>query len=149
MCWSVLRCCSPELADERAPACVCALQELELYKNLQHLHVVTYIDHFFDKRCSTLYIFLEYVPGGSIASMLERCVCHAHHPFLYPCNITQRTRPHPRTYTHDTNMRACTHTCTNTHARCTPTKEYRAFLYSKKEMSTAHTRQALAHPYQA
>lgn len=50
------------------------LQELDLYKNLQHLHVVTYIDHHFDVRCSTLYIFLEYVPGGSIASMLERCV---------------------------------------------------------------------------
>lgn len=60
-------------------------QELELYKNLQHMHVVTYIDHHFDKHCSTLYIFLEYVPGGSIASMLERCVsylmqcnCHRH-----------------------------------------------------------------------
>eukprot|EP00983_Pelagomonas_calceolata_P096513 1158136-Pelagomonas_calceolata.AAC.3 len=49
-------------------------QELELYKNLQHMHVVTYIDHHFDKRRSTLYIFLEYVPGGSIASMLDRCV---------------------------------------------------------------------------
>lgn len=49
-------------------------QELELYKNLQHMHVVTYIDHHFDKRRSTLYIFLEYVPGGSIASMLDRYV---------------------------------------------------------------------------
>lgn len=31
-----------------------------------------YIDCQFDARTSTLYIFLEYVPGGSIASMLER-----------------------------------------------------------------------------
>lgn len=55
-------------------------QELELYKSLQHMHVVTYIDHHFDKHCSTLYIFLEYVPGGSIASMLERWVVGA---FIY------------------------------------------------------------------
>lgn len=48
------------------------LQELELYKALSHRHVVGYVDHHYDPRGSTLYIFLEYVPGGSIASMLER-----------------------------------------------------------------------------
>ncbi len=47
-------------------------QELELYKKLSHRHVVGYVDHHFDARAYTLYIFLEYVPGGSIASMLDR-----------------------------------------------------------------------------
>lgn len=47
-------------------------QELELYKKLKHRHVVAYLDHHYDPRACTLYIFLEYVPGGSIASMLER-----------------------------------------------------------------------------
>lgn len=47
-------------------------QELELYKKLKHKHVVGYIDAYYDPKLSTLYIFLEYVPGGSIFSMLER-----------------------------------------------------------------------------
>ncbi|GFH31787.1 protein kinase domain-containing protein, partial [Haematococcus lacustris] len=47
-------------------------QELELYKQLAHKHVVGYLDHHYEPRSSTLYIFLEYVPGGSISSMLER-----------------------------------------------------------------------------
>lgn len=48
------------------------LQELELYKKLKHQHIVGYIDARFDTGSSTLYIFLEYVPGGSISSMLKR-----------------------------------------------------------------------------
>jgi mitogen-activated protein kinase kinase kinase len=48
------------------------LQELDLYKKLAHRHVVGYIDHYLDVKTFTLYVFLEYVPGGSIASMLER-----------------------------------------------------------------------------
>ena len=47
-------------------------QELDLYKTLTHRHVVGYIDAQFDSRTNTLYIFLEYVPGGSIASMVGR-----------------------------------------------------------------------------
>ncbi|GAX72971.1 hypothetical protein CEUSTIGMA_g425.t1, partial [Chlamydomonas eustigma] len=47
-------------------------QELEMYKKLSHKHVVGYIDSQLDEKTSTLYIFLEYVPGGSICSMLER-----------------------------------------------------------------------------
>ncbi|KAJ9518695.1 hypothetical protein QJQ45_018724 [Haematococcus lacustris] len=47
-------------------------KELELYKQLAHKHVVGYLDHHYEPRSSTLYIFLEYVPGGSISSMLER-----------------------------------------------------------------------------
>jgi serine/threonine protein kinase len=48
------------------------LQELEFYTKLKHKHVVGYIGADIDRRSNTLYIFLEYVPGGSIASMLER-----------------------------------------------------------------------------
>jgi len=47
-------------------------QELEIYKKLNHKHIVGYIDACYEARTSSLYIFLEYVPGGSIASMLER-----------------------------------------------------------------------------
>lgn len=39
-------------------------QELELYKKLEHKHVVGYIDATFEARTNTLFIFLEYVPGG-------------------------------------------------------------------------------------
>lgn len=48
------------------------LQELDLYKKLKHKHIVGYIDATFEPRINTLFIFLEYVPGGSIQSMLER-----------------------------------------------------------------------------
>ncbi len=47
-------------------------QELDLYKQLSHKHIVGYIDSQFEARTNTLFIFLEYVPGGSIASMVER-----------------------------------------------------------------------------
>ncbi len=47
-------------------------RELEMYKRLSHKHVVGYIDYQLDEPASTLYIFLEYVPGGSISSMLGR-----------------------------------------------------------------------------
>ncbi|KAG2454465.1 hypothetical protein HYH02_001484 [Chlamydomonas schloesseri] len=46
--------------------------EMSLYKKLKHKHVVGYIDARFDSKTSAFYIFLEYVPGGSIASMLNR-----------------------------------------------------------------------------
>ena len=48
------------------------LQELRFLKQLKHEHVVEYIDAHFDSRSNTLYIFLEYLPGGSIASQMER-----------------------------------------------------------------------------
>lgn len=41
-------------------------QELELYKRLKHRHVVGYIDATFEPRSNTLFIFLEYVPGGFV-----------------------------------------------------------------------------------
>ncbi|GFR49422.1 hypothetical protein Agub_g11479, partial [Astrephomene gubernaculifera] len=46
--------------------------EMSLYKKLKHKHVVGYIDAKYDASTSAFYIFLEYVPGGSIASMLSR-----------------------------------------------------------------------------
>ncbi|PNW70648.1 hypothetical protein CHLRE_17g728700v5 [Chlamydomonas reinhardtii] len=46
--------------------------EMSLYKKLKHKHVVGYIDARFDTKTSAFYIFLEYVPGGSITSMLNR-----------------------------------------------------------------------------
>lgn len=73
-----------------------SLQELELYKKLQHPHVVTYIDHHFDKACSTLYIFLEYVPGGSIASMLDRWVLLQHVRMCARCCSAQRNSAAPQ-----------------------------------------------------
>ncbi|KIY96351.1 hypothetical protein MNEG_11610 [Monoraphidium neglectum] len=48
------------------------VKELDLYKKLKHKHVVGYIDATFEARQNTLFIFLEYVPGGSIASMVNR-----------------------------------------------------------------------------
>jgi serine/threonine protein kinase len=51
---------------------LCPLQELHMYKQLKHPHIVGYIDARFDMATNTLYIFLENVPGGSIASMLQR-----------------------------------------------------------------------------
>ena len=45
-------------------------QEVQLLSRLQHPNIVRYIGT--DRDASSLYIFLEYVPGGSIASLLRR-----------------------------------------------------------------------------
>lgn len=44
-------------------------QELEIYKELRHPHVVSYLGH--DYADSHLYIYLAFVPGGSLASFLS------------------------------------------------------------------------------
>jgi len=44
-------------------------QELEIYKELHHPHVVNYLGH--DYSDSHLYIYLAYVSGGSLASFLS------------------------------------------------------------------------------
>ncbi|CAM9511528.1 unnamed protein product, partial [Scytosiphon promiscuus] len=44
--------------------------EIDLMKDLDHRHIVRYCGT--DRGTRHLYIFLEYVPGGSIASMLEQ-----------------------------------------------------------------------------
>eukprot|EP00873_Tetraselmis_striata_P023812 jgi/Tetstr1/444076/TSEL_003316.t1 len=46
--------------------------ELSLYRRFQHRHIVGYIAAHMDYKTNTMYMFLEYVPGGSIAQMLER-----------------------------------------------------------------------------
>ncbi|GLI59656.1 hypothetical protein VaNZ11_001592 [Volvox africanus] len=46
--------------------------ETSLYKKLRHKHVVGFIDARYDPETSAYYIFLEFVPGGSISSMLKR-----------------------------------------------------------------------------
>lgn len=43
--------------------------ELNICKELRHPHIVSYIGH--DYEDSRLYIYLEYVPGGSLASMIS------------------------------------------------------------------------------
>jgi hypothetical protein len=45
-------------------------QEVELLSRLQHPNIVRYIG--IEREVTALYIFLEYVPGGSIASLLGR-----------------------------------------------------------------------------
>jgi len=44
-------------------------QELEICKDLRHPHIVSYLGH--DYAESHLYIYLEYVSGGSLASVLN------------------------------------------------------------------------------
>ena len=67
--------------------------ELELYKKLEHKHIVGYIDAHFDARTSTLYIFLEVrrrgaVPlqgGGGGGAVLAASRCPAAHGYLCVC----------------------------------------------------------------
>nr|XP_024370794.1 uncharacterized protein LOC112280062 isoform X3 [Physcomitrium patens] len=47
-------------------------REIALYKIMRHKHIVGYIDMEQDTETGSLYVFLEYVSGGSIQSMLER-----------------------------------------------------------------------------
>ncbi len=47
------------------------IKEIELMKGLSHENIVRYID--VEVRKDSLYIFLEYVPKGSLASMLSNC----------------------------------------------------------------------------
>lgn len=47
-------------------------REISFYKTLQHPHVVAYYGAYLDREQQLLFVFLEYVSGGSIASMLKR-----------------------------------------------------------------------------
>jgi len=44
--------------------------EIEIYKELSHPHIVAYLGH--DYIDSHLYIYLEYMPGGSVAQVLSQ-----------------------------------------------------------------------------
>merc|ERR1719389_941301 len=45
--------------------------EIDLYKDLKHPHIVSYLGHDYvaDGR---LYVYLEYMPGGSVAQVLSQ-----------------------------------------------------------------------------
>ncbi|CAE8688025.1 unnamed protein product [Polarella glacialis] len=44
--------------------------EVDIYKDLKHAHIVSYLGH--DYLSSYLYIYLEYMPGGSVAQVLSQ-----------------------------------------------------------------------------
>ncbi|KAH7283389.1 hypothetical protein KP509_34G004600 [Ceratopteris richardii] len=50
----------------------CLEREISMYKEMRHKHIVGYIDMDKDEEAGHLYIFLEYVSGGSIQGMLEK-----------------------------------------------------------------------------
>ena len=47
-------------------------REIDVYKTLRHEHIVGYLGAYLSKEDSLMYVFLEYVSGGSISSMLKR-----------------------------------------------------------------------------
>jgi mitogen-activated protein kinase kinase kinase len=56
--------------EEKKRSTVQALErEIELLRELQHENIVQYLDSATDG--NNLYIFLEYVPGGSVAALLS------------------------------------------------------------------------------
>ena len=46
-------------------------QELSLYQRLDHPNVVQYLGHDYDQDKEGLYIFLEFVAGGSLANLVR------------------------------------------------------------------------------
>ena len=61
---------SGTVASRRRQEMIGSLEsEIELLKTLEHPNIVQYLDSYADGQY--LYIFLEYVPGGSVASLLR------------------------------------------------------------------------------
>eukprot|EP00475_Leptophrys_vorax_P002331 TRINITY_DN11303_c0_g1_i1.p1 TRINITY_DN11303_c0_g1~~TRINITY_DN11303_c0_g1_i1.p1 ORF type:complete len:315 (-),score=24.26 TRINITY_DN11303_c0_g1_i1:42-881(-) len=58
--------------DEKAMHIAALEREIVLYRKMRHRHIVAYIDMEKDESDGSLYIFLEFVSGGSIHSMLEK-----------------------------------------------------------------------------
>ncbi|CAI5941940.1 unnamed protein product [Closterium sp. NIES-64] len=58
--------------DERAMHIAALEREIVLYRRMRHRHIVGYIDMEKDPSDGSIYIFLEFVSGGSIHSMLEK-----------------------------------------------------------------------------
>ncbi|GJP73130.1 hypothetical protein CLOP_g3872 [Closterium sp. NIES-67] len=58
--------------DEKAMLIAALEREIVLYKQMRHKHIVGYIDMEKDAKDGSIYIFLEFVSGGSIHSMLEK-----------------------------------------------------------------------------
>ena len=47
-------------------------EEIDILSSLQHENIVQYLDTNWDKANNILYIFTEWVPGGSIKSIIEK-----------------------------------------------------------------------------
>ncbi|CAI5459144.1 unnamed protein product [Closterium sp. Yama58-4] len=58
--------------DEKAMLIAALEREIVLYKKMRHRHIVGYIDMEKHEADGSIYIFLEFVSGGSIHSMLEK-----------------------------------------------------------------------------
>ncbi|GJP46289.1 hypothetical protein CLOM_g5593 [Closterium sp. NIES-68] len=58
--------------DEKAMHIAALEQEIVLYRKMRHRHIVAYIDMEKDESDGSLYIFLEFISGGSIHSMLDK-----------------------------------------------------------------------------
>ncbi|CAI7779694.1 unnamed protein product [Closterium sp. NIES-53] len=58
--------------DEKAMHIAALEQEIVLYRQMRHRHIVAYIDMEKDDSDGSLYIFLEFISGGSIHSMLDK-----------------------------------------------------------------------------
>mmetsp|Transcript_2299 Transcript_2299/g.6778 ORF Transcript_2299/g.6778 Transcript_2299/m.6778 type:complete len:657 (-) Transcript_2299:172-2142(-) len=56
-------------AVESHQSCKVLMQELEVYKTLRHAHVIGYLGHSYIE--GNLSIYLEYAPGGSMASYIQ------------------------------------------------------------------------------
>ena len=58
--------------DEKMQHMAALEREIALYRKMRHKHIVGYIDMERDEGTGSLYVFLEFVSGGSIHSMLDR-----------------------------------------------------------------------------
>jgi len=55
-----------QAGDERAMHIASLEREIVLYRKMRHRHIVAYIDMERDEADGSLYVFLEFVSGGSI-----------------------------------------------------------------------------------
>ena len=62
-----------DMSDPRYPDKIAAMdKEISLYRRLKHKYIIGYIGSHVDYDQEIMFVFLEYAPGGSIASMLNR-----------------------------------------------------------------------------
>ena len=62
-----------DMSDPRYPDKITAMdKEISLYRRLKHKYIIGYIGSHVDYEREVMFVFLEYAPGGSIASMLKR-----------------------------------------------------------------------------
>lgn len=58
--------------DEKAMHIAALEREIVLYRKMRHRHIVGYIDMEREEETGSIYVFLEFVSGGSIHSLLEK-----------------------------------------------------------------------------